>query len=285
VCLHGGQVVSWVSADGVENIYLSPQTALGPSAAIRGGIPLCFPQFGKGVDREGNNPGPLPSHGFARNSVWRVTDTDTATSDNDGGGDGSVALTVQLTRDDIAHSPEWDHRFDLRVTYTLTARSLGLRARLAPVTEPLSFCFLFHSYFQVHGTIDTVRVRGLRGLAYRDATQTPNVMRTEERSEIQIAQPMDSVYLDKVAGRSLQLSQGSGSRTLSISSAELPDCVLWNPWADGAEAMADLPDSAYQDFVCVENGQTTPVRLCEGEGWTAGCTFELMTTQIQAGKL
>ena len=33
---------------------------------IKGGIPLCFPQFG---------PGEMKQHGFARDSVWKVGST------------------------------------------------------------------------------------------------------------------------------------------------------------------------------------------------------------------
>lgn len=270
-------MVSWRTPDGEENIYLSPQTAASSPQPIRGGIPLCFPQFGKGVDREGNNPGPLPSHGFARNSTWRVIETGPAegASDSD---NASVALTVQLTHTDIEPCRDWNHEFDLRVKYTLDARSLRLHATLGPVQEPLSFCFLFHSYFRVRD-INTVCITGLQRLVYRDATETPNLMKTEHRDSVWINGPTDSVYLDGAAGRRLQLVDSSApGRTLAISSAELPDCVVWNPWAQGARTMADLPDSAYSRFICVENGRTTPQRLDAGQGWTASCTFEVVTT-------
>ena len=61
VALQGAQVLSWV-AGGRERLYLSPRAVLDGQAAIRGGIPLCFPQF--------NQRGPLPKHGFARNLAW-----------------------------------------------------------------------------------------------------------------------------------------------------------------------------------------------------------------------
>ena len=58
VALHGAHVLSWVS-QGRERLYLSPHSVMDAHAAIRGGVPVCFPQF--------NQRGPLPKHGFARN--------------------------------------------------------------------------------------------------------------------------------------------------------------------------------------------------------------------------
>eukprot|EP00961_Rhodomonas_salina_P147044 1979325-Rhodomonas_salina.2 len=43
-----------------EVIYMSPQAKFGENDAIRGGIPICFPQFGP--------RGALPQHGFSRKS-------------------------------------------------------------------------------------------------------------------------------------------------------------------------------------------------------------------------
>ena len=52
VAHHGAHVLSWV-AGGRERLYLSPQSVMDGHAAIRGGIPVCFPQF--------NQRGDLPS--------------------------------------------------------------------------------------------------------------------------------------------------------------------------------------------------------------------------------
>ena len=44
VLLHGAHVVSWIPALGEEQLYLSPTSALGGTAAVRGGVPVIFPQ-------------------------------------------------------------------------------------------------------------------------------------------------------------------------------------------------------------------------------------------------
>jgi glucose-6-phosphate 1-epimerase len=61
VSLHGGQVLSWVTADGVEQLFMSSEANM--TGPIRGGIPVCFPQFA--------GLGSLPKHGYARTSTWR----------------------------------------------------------------------------------------------------------------------------------------------------------------------------------------------------------------------
>lgn len=60
---------------------------------MRAGIPIVFPQFG--------TSGPLPQHGFARNSWWTVEST----------GDGAAELSLKSTPDTLA---VWPHAFELR---------------------------------------------------------------------------------------------------------------------------------------------------------------------------
>ena len=61
----------------------------------RGGIPICFPQFG--------GFGPLSQHGFCRNSDFKLID----------GGSTSVTLSMHTTKEQLKLFP---HPFELRVT-------------------------------------------------------------------------------------------------------------------------------------------------------------------------
>src|SRR5687768_12899777 len=45
VSLHGAHVLSWKPAPARERLYLSPNASHAPGTAIRGGIPVVFPQF------------------------------------------------------------------------------------------------------------------------------------------------------------------------------------------------------------------------------------------------
>ena len=45
VYLHGATLTSW-KVGGEELIFVSPKAVFEPPKAIRGGVPVCFPQFG-----------------------------------------------------------------------------------------------------------------------------------------------------------------------------------------------------------------------------------------------
>jgi glucose-6-phosphate 1-epimerase len=44
VFLHGGHVASWQTPDGQERLFFSQRAQFGPGAALRGGVPVIFPQ-------------------------------------------------------------------------------------------------------------------------------------------------------------------------------------------------------------------------------------------------
>ncbi|CAH1763908.1 3632_t:CDS:2 [Entrophospora sp. SA101] len=71
VYYYGANVTSW-KYDGKERLFLSKKSKLDGTRAIRGGIPLVFPQFGKASDPSAETAA-LPQHGFARTSNWDLS--------------------------------------------------------------------------------------------------------------------------------------------------------------------------------------------------------------------
>jgi glucose-6-phosphate 1-epimerase len=62
VALHGAHVLSWIPADGRERLFLSERAKCGGGAAVRGGVPVIFPQFAERGPRpapRGQPPGSL----------------------------------------------------------------------------------------------------------------------------------------------------------------------------------------------------------------------------------
>ena len=66
VALNGAHLLSWKPEGEAEGLWLSDATSFKQGAAIRGGVPICWPWFGPSAQ-----PG-LPSHGFARNQQWTL---------------------------------------------------------------------------------------------------------------------------------------------------------------------------------------------------------------------
>ena len=64
---HSAHVTSWIPAGGTEALFVSRAAHFQPGTAIRGGVPVIFPQFA--------TFGPLPKHGFARLERWSPADS------------------------------------------------------------------------------------------------------------------------------------------------------------------------------------------------------------------
>ena len=246
VQLFGAHVTSWLPADGREALFLSERARLDGSAAIRGGVPVIFPQFG---------PGPLPKHGFARTRAWRLDDTTPETAD--------VARARFLLRDSPDTRQAWPHAFDGSLTVAVDD---GLTITLAVTNTgetPLSFTVALHTYLRV-GDIAKARVHGLERARVRD--QLTRVETIEPSTPLAVLGPVDRVYLD--APPRLRIEDHGAQRTLLLETSGFSDVVLWNPWDEGARALEDMANDEWRAMLCLEPAVVaTPVRLEAGERW------------------
>uniref|UniRef100_A0A7N0TN31 Glucose-6-phosphate 1-epimerase n=1 Tax=Kalanchoe fedtschenkoi TaxID=63787 RepID=A0A7N0TN31_KALFE len=136
VLLYGGQVISWKNQRREELLFISSKAFRKPPKAIRGGIPVCFPQFG--------NLGALEQHGFARNKFWSL-DPDPAPLPPTN--QSSVDLLLKSTDQD---TKTWPHSFELRLRVTLSAGKLTLIPRVRNTdSKPFSFTFALRNYLSV----------------------------------------------------------------------------------------------------------------------------------------
>ena len=246
VLLHGAHVVSWIPAAGEEWLYLSDKSAYGPGSAVRGGIPVCFPQYG--------TRGALPNHGFARTSEWEVADTRE--------GKDFAAVALKLSDNEATRASAWPHRFEARLEVLVSGRRLDLEFKARnPGDEPIRFTFALHSYQRVRD-ISRVRLEGLQGLRYFDAIKGADA--EETAPELAIGEETNRIYFNATQARRLS----EPHRALEISGENLPDVVVWNPWEKTAANIADLPDADYRHMICVEVAAVdAPVELAAGAEW------------------
>jgi len=250
---HGAHVTSWRPVgDAEDRLYLSPRSEFGPSAAIRGGVPVIFPQFAA--------EGPLPRHGFARTSLWSLG---CIAREADGTAEAELVL-----RDSPETRAIWDVEFKAVLSVSVVARQLAITLCVQNVGErPFSFTAALHSYLRVHDVGD-VGIHGLRGTRYRISGDRTLVADDADRLVV-------SDYLDRVyVGAPSRLELRERDRSMVLETEGFPDAVVWNPGRERAAALHDLEPGGERFFVCIEAAVVqTPVTLGAGRQWSGTQTL------------
>jgi glucose-6-phosphate 1-epimerase len=249
----GAQVLSWVPADGKERLFLSERAVVDGTSPIRGGVPICFPQF--------SGLGSLPKHGFARIREWQTTDA----------ADTNADLVFSLESDQQTRSL-WPHAFAARFAISLSALGLTMQFSVRNTGDAaFAFTGALHSYFRI-AAIEHVALSGLGGCEYRDAADA-DAVRRESNAAIRFEAEVDRVYHD--APRELVLKTPEGA--LSIASDGFADTVVWNPGATLCARMPDMAPDGYRYMVCVEAAAARlPVRVLPGQSWTGRQTLTVI---------
>ncbi|KAK1319378.1 hypothetical protein QJS10_CPB04g01496 [Acorus calamus] len=270
VLLYGGQIVSWKNNRREELLYLSSKAVLKPPKAIRGGIPICFPQFA--------NFGSLEQHGFARNRMWQLDSSPfplpPATNQS------TVDLILKSTEEDLK---TWPRRFELRLRISLSPGKLSIIPRVRNTDrKPFSFTFALRNYFSV-SDISEVRVEGLETLDYLD-----NLMQrerfTEQADAITFDGEVDRVYLNTPS--KINIIDHEKKRTLVLRKEGMPDAVVWNPWAKKAKAIPDFGDDDYTRMLCVDSAVVEmPIVLKPYEEWKGRQELSTVSSSYCSGQL
>jgi glucose-6-phosphate 1-epimerase len=248
VYLHGAHVTAWIPAgEAADRLFLSQTAEFGPQSAIRGGIPVIFPQF--------SNFGPLASHGFARRMEWRFSGGETGPE---------MARAAFLLYDDDATRAVWPHAFRADLVVTVGGASLSVSLSVTnPGSDSFTFTCALHTYLRV-ADIHQTRLEGLGGRAYLDAT-AGRAERVQEDGALAFAGEVDRIY----PAAPEKLSVLEPERSLRIERSGFPDGVVWNPWEQRGAALPDLEPEGYRRMLCIEPAVILkPVTLAPGQSWT-----------------
>jgi glucose-6-phosphate 1-epimerase len=213
--------------------------------AIRGGIPVVFPQFAE--------RGPLVKHGFARTAQWALAG---ASATGEG---ASVSFSLEASSRTLAL---WPGVFRLELVATLGRSSLEVELRVANAgAKDFAFAAALHTYLSVSEAA-SARLEGLKGVRCLDRESSQ--AKLEDRAIVTAGEAIDRMYFS--VPRELRLEDGN--RILAIAQRGFGDTVVWNPGADLAAQMADMHPAGYRRMLCVEAAAIDPeVALAPGAAW------------------
>ncbi len=253
VLRQGAHVLEWAPASTGPVLWVSSKAEFQPGHEVRGGVPVCFPWFGAGVDGHRT-----PSHGVARTSTWQLIES--------GMPEGVGHLLFQLTSSDIADGPDPDALPGGAAAYLSVgmADTLRLDLTVQAGTEEFTFEEALHTYFSV-GDLKRVSVEGLDGLDYLDKTE--GYAQHTQDGDVTFDGEVDRIY--EHSGRA-RIVDPLLQRTVTVAKRNSASTIVWNPGSDKATSIPDVEDAAWSGFVCVETGNVREhaITLQPGESHT-----------------
>lgn len=232
VALLGANVLSYRPTGIAPVIFRPAKRDYNRGDSFHGGIPVCFPQFGKLAI-----PG-MAQHGFARKMPFEVRATEYSEEKTEITlGLASCAATMEL----------WPHEFDLEVKITVSMKLNLSMTTTNTGGEAFEFTAGFHPYF-VAGNRDDVTVEGLDGCEYVYAVDMTNHV---QHGSLSMTQSADHVYALKPAAKhEFAILDKSLRRAIAMVSSGNQTAIVWNPGPEGK--LADFEEGDWRKFVCVE---------------------------------
>lgn len=261
ISLYGAHVLSYRPLGLGPALFLSRRSAFEPGKPIRGGIPICWPWFGKLPDQP-----EAPIHGFARLMQWELAGTSYTGTETE--------LTLKLHDSELTRV-RWPHAFELMLHL-----KLGQTLRMELTTrntdkDPFTITQGFHTYFQI-SKLDAVQILGLqearfeeRAFAGRGIQHGPLLLNEEGLDKLFTPTKNEAAIYDATLQRTLAMTF-SGTRNL----------VVWNPGAVKGAASPDLEPQDYTRFACVEAANTCDTAIDLEPGHKHTLTLSLQARHV-----
>lgn len=224
ILTQGAQLIEWAPTEAEDVLFSCDLSTFREGQPFRGGIPICWPWFGKSHS---------PVHGFARILPWElISQIETPQS---------AVLRFRLT--DSPRTREiWNHPFTLLLTMELSSTcTLTL-----DIDAPIETTGALHTYVHVD-EITTVAVTGL-GSRYSDSldhllthNDSPTTLTLQSETDRIYTTP-DPVTIVHEPHRSVSLTHNNHS-----------DVVLWNPWTTASPS--DMKPEDYRRMICIETAR------------------------------
>ncbi len=252
VALLGANVLSYRPTGHSEVIFRPAKRDYNRGESFHGGIPVCFPQFGKRFSKE------LAQHGFARIMPFSVKSTEYS--------DEMTEVVLSLKSDDPTRSL-WPHDFE--VTYRI---SVSMKLNLTLTVEntgdaDFAFSCGLHPYLAVMER-DRAVVKGLDGCAYFDGDAGVD---GSQQGDFAMTGPKDHIFsLPQSPRHEFALIDSALRRAVALASSGNDRLVVWNPGSKNV--LSDFEPDDWRRFTCVEPVSDWP----GGRTLAAGAKYVLM---------
>lgn len=247
VALLGANVLSYRPTGHAPVIFRPARRDYNRGESFHGGIPVCWPQFGRLA-----LPG-MAQHGFARIMPFQVRGSTYS--------DEMTEIVLGISSDGETRAL-WPHDFDLEVRITVSMK-LNLRMTTRNTgSEPFGFSAGFHPYLLV-GERDETSVRGLDGAKY---VYAEDMSEHVQSGDLAMTTATDHVFsLAPAPKHEFALVDSRLRRAVAVVASGSGSAVVWNP-GPGAK-LPDFGPDDWRRFVCVEPVTSWPgtVTLSPGE--------------------
>ncbi|PRY68448.1 glucose-6-phosphate 1-epimerase [Glaciihabitans tibetensis] len=234
IYLHGAHVAEWCPTGQLPVLWMSALSRYSTADPLRGGIPLCFPWFGKNA-----TDATLPNHGWARLAEWTLISAES--------GADAAELTFELTEQSVGVP---DGTAPMRLLYVVTVGA-ELTADLQVINtadRDLTFEEAFHTYVTV-GEITATTIGGFENLPYLDRAATPEATGVSAQRVLFGGEHLERIYPMPAL---IDVDDAAQSRVITVVAPASAQSVIWNPGSVKAADIADFGDDEFTSMVCVE---------------------------------
>ena len=217
ISLQGAQLLSWQPTHTQQDvIWLSEIEPFNLGEAIRGGIPICYPWFGKAG---------TPMHGYARLQLWKLVSFDIQSDE--------VHLHFLLeteNAEDVAHiEMTFTDEFHLEFTNYCIEKEPQLA---------------LHTYFNV-ADITQTEIQQL-------PTSTFNVLTQQQETVSSTRVITENVECIYQANEQNAIADKINNRTIEIIHENASEIVVWNPWH---KETSNMSEDGHNTMICVETAR------------------------------
>lgn len=238
ISLYGGHLLSYIPLNSTEVIWVSESAIYQTGKAIRGGIPVCWPWFGKNPDDKN-----LPQHGFARTSIWKISETGIDTE--------KYPFVVLSLFSATGFENIWPYKFQLDLKVVLKEYLEVSIITYNLDEKPFEITNALHTYLYL-SHVENCVIEGLESVEYLDSLENNKLK--YEKSSIKIEMEIDRDYQNTQSPCLIKDSEFN--RIIKVSKENSNTTVVWNPWQDTGGRMVDFQENGWNNMVCIEAANT-----------------------------